>query len=102
MNLVILIIKTPATRSHAKGDKFFDVHTFTPFGQGVFLASEVPTTRIASSDLLTVLPPLEDKDGLLTQGMLELPHTAFSKFMELTSRHSKRYESLWNAWVSKH
>lgn len=92
---------TLAARTHNKREKYLDVHTYTPFGDGVFLASDVPSARITSSDLLTVLPPLED-NRLLTQGMLELPKTAFSQYIELSSRHQKRYESLWNAWVSKH
>ena len=89
-----------ATRSYTKDEKYLHVHTYTPFGQGVFLASDVPDARIASKDLLRVLPPLENED-LLDQGMLELPQLAFSQYVELSSRHTKRHETLWKAWTSK-
>lgn len=89
-----------AARTHTKREKYLDVHTYTPFGERVFLASDIPSARISSSDLLKVLP-LED-NRLVTQGMLELPKKAYSQYMELNSRHQKRYESLWSAWVSKH
>ncbi|KAF9526117.1 hypothetical protein CPB83DRAFT_858369 [Crepidotus variabilis] len=88
-----------AAREHTKRDKFVDVRTYTPFGAGVFLASEVPSARIASSAILTVLPPVENTDT--DQGMLELSEPSFSRFIEHSSRHTKRHESLWNAWVSK-
>jgi len=94
------VMVVQAARSHSKREKYLDVHTYTPFGEGVFLATDVPSARIASSSILTVLPPLEDS-RLLTQGMLELPTKAFSQYIELTSRHQKRYESLWSSWVSK-
>jgi len=97
----LVFIYSPATRSHAKREKYLDVHTYAPFGEGVFLATDVPSARIASSDLLTVLPPLED-DHLLGQGMLELPNKALSQYTQLTARHQKRYENLWSSWVSKH
>ncbi|KIM44850.1 hypothetical protein M413DRAFT_442815 [Hebeloma cylindrosporum] len=95
------VMVVQATRSHSKREKYLDVHTYTPFGEGVFLATDVPSARIASSDLLTVLPPLGD-NRLLTQGMLELPNKAFSQYTELTARYQKRYENLWSSWVSKH
>lgn len=98
----LMIVLNVAARTHTKADKFLDVRTYTPFGQGVFLASEVPSARIASVDVLSMLPPLEDKEDLLNQGMLELPQTAFSQYVELTSCHTKKYESLWSAWLSKH
>ncbi|KAF8159809.1 hypothetical protein B0H34DRAFT_674102 [Crassisporium funariophilum] len=95
------VMVVQAARSHTKREKYLDVHTYSQFGDGVFLASDVPSARIASSDILTVLPPLEDS-RLLTQGMLELPKKSFSQYIELTSRHQKRYESLWTAWIAKH
>ncbi|KAJ3501637.1 hypothetical protein NLJ89_g9246 [Agrocybe chaxingu] len=93
------VMVVQAARSHTKRDKYVEVKTFMPFGEGIFLASDVPSARIASSDILKVLPPLEDR--LLNQGMLELPKKAFSQYIELNSRHQKRYEDLWNSWVSK-
>ncbi|KAF8972667.1 hypothetical protein BDZ97DRAFT_849768 [Flammula alnicola] len=95
------VMVVQAARTHNKREKYLDVHTYAPFGEGVFLATDVPSARIASSDILTVLPPME-VDRLLTQGMLELSKKEFSQYIELTSRHQKRYESLWSAWVSKH
>ena len=91
----------PAVRSHTKHDKYLDVHTYSQFGNNVFLASDVPSARITSSSILTFLPPLED-DRLLSQGMLELPKKAFSQYVELNCRHRKRYERLWSAWIDKH
>jgi len=77
-----------------------DVRTYAPFGEGVFLTTDFPSARIASSDILTVLPSLED-GRIINKGMLELPKKAFSQYTELSSHHQKRYESLWNNWVSK-
>ncbi|PPQ66645.1 hypothetical protein CVT26_009399 [Gymnopilus dilepis] len=94
------VMVVQAARTHAKREKYLDVRTYQPFGEGVFLASDVPRARISASDLLTVLPPLED-NRLLTQGMLELPKQAYSQYIKLSSRHQKHYESLWSAWVSK-
>ncbi|KAF8634660.1 hypothetical protein AX17_004129 [Amanita inopinata Kibby_2008] len=44
-----------ATRPHTKRDKYLDVHTYSPFGERVFLASALPEARISSSDILAVL-----------------------------------------------
>ncbi|KAH9479637.1 hypothetical protein JR316_0008232 [Psilocybe cubensis] len=90
-----------AARTHTTREKYLEVRTYTPFGEGVFLPTEVPIARICSSDLLTVLPPM-DASRIASQGILELPKKAFSKYIEYSSRHQKRYESLWSAWVSKH
>ncbi|KIK07793.1 hypothetical protein K443DRAFT_673051 [Laccaria amethystina LaAM-08-1] len=101
--LAIAIVKrqvmvVQATRSHTKRDKYLDVNTFSLFGDGVFLASDVPKARIASSDVLTIFPSTH----VPSQGLLELPKQAFSEFVEISSRYQKRYESLWNSWISKH
>ncbi|KAF8899621.1 hypothetical protein CPB84DRAFT_1815636 [Gymnopilus junonius] len=80
-----------AARTHTKREKYLDVRTYS---------HSAKVARISSSDLLTVLPSLED--NLVTQGMLELPKNAYSQYMKFNSRHQKRYESLWSAWVSKH
>ncbi|KAF4610991.1 hypothetical protein D9613_006713 [Agrocybe pediades] len=100
-NQVMLV---QASRTHAKREKFLDVRTYAPFGEGVFLATSVPAARIASSDLLTVLPPSEISSLMGEQGMLELPKNskAFSQYMQLSSRHQKKYESLWSAWIARH
>jgi len=89
-----------AVRSHTNRDKYLDVHAYSRFGN-VFLASDVPSARIASSSILTFLPPLED-NRLLSQGMVELPKKAFSQYIDLNCRHQKHYERLWNAWIDKH
>ncbi|EDR05554.1 uncharacterized protein LACBIDRAFT_294818 [Laccaria bicolor S238N-H82] len=101
--LAIAIVKrqvmvVQATRSHTTRDKYLDVNTFSLFGDGVFLASDVPKARIASSDVLTIFPSTH----VASQGLLELPKQAFSEFVEISSRYQKRYESLWNSWISKH
>ncbi|KAF8889367.1 hypothetical protein BD779DRAFT_341451 [Infundibulicybe gibba] len=56
--LAVAIVKrqvmvVQATRSHTRRDRYLDVHTYSPFGERVFLASEVPSARIASTDILT-------------------------------------------------
>ncbi|KAF8801319.1 hypothetical protein BYT27DRAFT_7147666 [Phlegmacium glaucopus] len=95
------VMVVQAVRSHTKRDKYLDVLTYSQFGNNVFLASDIPSARIASSSILTFIPPLED-NRLLSQGMLELPKKAFSQYIELNCRHQKRYERLWSAWINKH
>jgi len=90
-----------AVRSHTKRDKYLDVHTYSQFGNNVFLASDVPSARITLASILTFLPPLED-NRLLSQGMFELPKKAFSQYIDLNYRHQKHYERLWSAWIDKH
>lgn len=90
-----------ATRSHALRDRYLDVHTYTPFGERVFLASVVPNARIAPNDILTIFPA-SDVTHILAQGMLEIPQQAFREFEELRSRHQKRCENLWSAWIATH
>ncbi|KAF9477754.1 hypothetical protein BDN70DRAFT_91549 [Pholiota conissans] len=92
------VMVVQATRTHTKREKYLDVTTYAPFGEGVFLATDVPCARIASSDLLTVLP---ENTRRLSQGMLELPQKDYSQYVAASSRHQKRYESLWNALVSR-
>ncbi|PPQ63365.1 hypothetical protein CVT24_005630 [Panaeolus cyanescens] len=95
----VMVVRTSG--SNSSREKLIEVHPYSPFGEGVFLASDIPSARISASDILTVLPPLEDNNRLLSQGMLELPKKSYSQYMELSSKHQKRYESLWSAWVSK-
>ncbi|KAF8075067.1 hypothetical protein FPV67DRAFT_613024 [Lyophyllum atratum] len=88
-----------ATRSHARRDKYLDVHTYSPFGDRVFLSSAVPKARIAPSDILTIFPST-DITRVPAQGMLELPQQAFFEFKELSHRHQERCEDLWSAWTA--
>ncbi|RDB23544.1 hypothetical protein Hypma_009028 [Hypsizygus marmoreus] len=90
-----------ATRSHARRDKYLDVHTYSPFGDRIFLASAVPKARIAPTDILTIFPA-SDNARVPAQGMLELPQQAFFEFKELSSRHQQKCESLWSAWTQAH
>ncbi|KAF9443839.1 hypothetical protein P691DRAFT_787436 [Macrolepiota fuliginosa MF-IS2] len=92
-----------AARTHTKRDKYLDVQTYTPFGERVFLASEVPGARIAASDVLSVFDastPASESD--CTPGMLELPPQAFSKYLAYSERQQKQYEDMWCAWTAKH
>ncbi|KAF8998540.1 hypothetical protein BDQ17DRAFT_1247578 [Cyathus striatus] len=95
------VVIVQAARTHSKREKYLDVQTFAPFGERVFLASDVPHARVASSDILTILP-LGDKSHITdNQGILELPQQSFSKFVELSTRQQKRCESLWKSWISR-
>ncbi|KAG5650839.1 hypothetical protein H0H81_010869 [Sphagnurus paluster] len=95
------VMVVQATRTHARRDRFLDVHTYSPFGDCVFLASPIPNARIAPTDILTIFPT-SDVTRVPEPGMLELPHQAFCEFKELSSRHQKRCESLWRVWTSSH
>ncbi|KAI0731283.1 hypothetical protein C8Q76DRAFT_587633, partial [Earliella scabrosa] len=82
-----------AARTHSQRERWVDVYTYTPFGERVFLASPVPQARIASRDVLAILPT-GDAPREPTVGMLELPPNAFTEYMELSSRTQKRHEQL--------
>lgn len=97
----VLTILITAARSHSRRDRFLEVYTYTPFGDRVFLATNVPSARIMLSDILAIFPA-SDKCRSTTPGMLELPQKAFSEFLDLSSRNQKRHESLWNAWATAH
>lgn len=88
-----------ATRTHSAREKYLDVHTFAPFGAGVFLASDVPCARIAPADVLAILPPRSPCE--LAEGLLELPQQEYSQYIAHSSRHQKRHESMWNAWLGR-
>jgi len=90
-----------AARSHSRRDRFLEVYTYTPFGDRVFLATNVPSARIMSSDILTVFSAM-DKCCSTAPGMLELPQKAFSQYLDLSSRNQKRHERIWNAWTAAH
>lgn len=76
------------------------MRTFTAFGPGVFIASDVPAARIAPSALLTIFPAT-DAVRTPAAGMLELAPKAFGEYLELSSRSQKKYEGLWKAWKAK-
>ncbi|GLB41718.1 hypothetical protein LshimejAT787_1003180 [Lyophyllum shimeji] len=95
------VMVVQAVRSHARRERYLDVHTYSPFGDRVFLASPVPKARIAPSDVLSIFPST-DVTRAPEQGMLELPPQAFFEFKELSSRHQERCESLWSAWTASH
>ena len=88
-----------ATRTHSAREKYLDVHTFAPFGAGVFLASDVPCARIAPADVLAILPPRSPCE--LAEGLLELPQQEYSQYIAHSSRHQKRHESMWTAWLGR-
>ncbi|KAF9462941.1 hypothetical protein BDZ94DRAFT_1322238 [Collybia nuda] len=105
-SLAVAVVKrqvmvVQATRSHTNRDKYLDVHTYSPFGERVFLATDVPKARIARTDILTIFPST-DITRELAQGILELPQQAFFEFTELSFRHQQRCESLWSVWTSTH
>ncbi|KAI0629176.1 hypothetical protein C8Q77DRAFT_1220373 [Trametes polyzona] len=95
------VMVVQAARTHSQRERWVDVYTYTPFGERVFLASDVPQARIAARDILTIFP--EDEGARApTPGMLELPPQAFWEYVELSSRTQKRYEQmLANAWSAK-
>jgi len=93
------VMVVQAIRSHARRDRYLDVHTYAPFGDRIFLASPVPKARISPSDILTIFPS-SDVTRVPAQGMLELPKQAFFEFKELSSRHQERCESLWRTWTA--
>ncbi|KAI0334505.1 hypothetical protein GY45DRAFT_1318059 [Cubamyces sp. BRFM 1775] len=94
------VMLVQAARTHSQRERWVDVYTYTPFGERVFLASDVPLARIAARDILTIFPE-DDAVRVPTAGMLELPAKAFCEYMELSSRTQKRYEQLFNAWEPK-
>jgi hypothetical protein len=73
---------------------YHDVETFTPFGPGLFIASDVPSARIASSSLLAVLPP-SSYARRPSAGLIELPEDTLLKFSAMGAKETKRHESLW-------
>jgi len=89
-----------ATRTHAIRDQWLDVHTYAPFGDRLFLASNVPQARISSRDILTIFPST-DVFRVPVNGMLELPPKAFSEYLELSACCFTRHENLWKAHINK-
>jgi hypothetical protein len=83
-----------ASRPSLSKDGYIDVETFTPFGPGVFITSDVPSARIASSSLLAVLPPTSYARRP-SAGVIELPGDTLAKFTEMNAKETKRHESLW-------
>lgn len=71
------------------------MHTYTPLGNRVFLASAVPQARISSTDILSIFPASDNVGA--AGGMLELPPKAYSEFVELSSRMQAKYERLFCA-----
>ncbi|KAI9511592.1 hypothetical protein F5148DRAFT_1170276 [Russula earlei] len=99
------VMVVQASRPHDMCERYLDVYTFTPSSDTrsngrTFLASESPCARINSNDLLTVF---DDGEGGLTipHDVLELPQKAYDEFSELSSRKSKRFDSMWSAWKGK-
>ena len=90
-----------AARSHTQRDKYFDVHTYSPLGEQVFLETDNPKARIASTDILTIFPA-SDNIHTPTHGILELPQQAFYEFKELSARHQQKCETLWALWTTTH
>jgi len=88
------VMLVQASRSHNQDDRSLDVHVYTPFGDGVFIASDVPA-RIPSSD---VLSNITDDCRTPAIGMLQVSAKALNQFMQLSDRAQKRHEKLWTAW----
>ncbi|KAI8974562.1 hypothetical protein BD414DRAFT_468123 [Trametes punicea] len=94
------VMLVQSVRNHSQRERWVDVYTYTPFGERVFLASDVPQARICATDVLTIFPDDENVHEP-TAGMLELPTQAFYEFMELSSRTQKRHEQLFDAWSAR-
>lgn len=99
---VPLILPITAVRHHTKHDKYVDVHTYAPFGERVFIASNVPDARIPASDVLAVLASPGQAEAVhpVAQGMLELSYRAFSDYMKLSMSRQKKHERMWSAMTS--
>ena len=83
--------------SHSRDNALLDVNTFTPFGDRLFLPSACPQARIASADVLAVLPTTVAEQS----GVLELQPKAFAQFVELSTKMQRKYEMLFSAWSTK-
>ncbi|KAF9786402.1 hypothetical protein BJ322DRAFT_1005593 [Thelephora terrestris] len=101
------VVVVKAVRSHTKRDRFFDVCTFTPIGDSLFIASDFPNARIPSSDILTVFPfeytpsaSATQQSISITVEMLELPPIAFAEFQQLCSRNQEQCDKLWTSGQS--
>ena len=73
------------------------MHTYTLFGDRVFLPSACPQARIPPSAVLAVLPQAHAAES----GVLELPPSAFDEYVALSARTQKTYESLFSVWAAK-
>lgn len=93
-----------AVRHHTKRDKYVDVHAYAPFGDRIFIASNVPDARISSSDILAIIATPGQAEAVhpLAQGMLELSYKSFSDYMKLSITHQKKYERMWSAMTASH
>jgi hypothetical protein len=85
-----------AARSHNRRDHWLDVYTYTPFGERLFLASQVPQARIAQSDLLVTFPFRTP-----TSDMIELPAQAYQEYLELSTKHQLKHENMWRRWKAR-
>ena len=96
------IASIAAVRHHTKHDKYIDVHAYAPFGERIFIASNVPDARIPASDVLAVIASPGQAEAVhpVAQGMLELSYRAFSDYMKLSISHQKKYERMWSAMTS--
>ncbi|KAH9852062.1 hypothetical protein C2E23DRAFT_903897 [Lenzites betulinus] len=90
------VMLVQAARTHGQRERWVDVYTYTPFGERVFLASDVPQARIAARDILTIFPE-DDGARAPTAGMLELPAQAFWEYTELSARTQKRHEQMFDS-----
>lgn len=129
-NADLFILHMVAARSHHSSERWMDVYACTPFGVGLFLQAEAPT-RIKKSDILRVvdIPQiyycrcLSDSaasldhspcakydifdDSTSTLGadgepdILEVSPDAYSQFLALRDKQSKKLESLWKKLCSR-
>ncbi|KAH9840221.1 uncharacterized protein C8Q71DRAFT_746401 [Rhodofomes roseus] len=91
------VMVVQGARTHNLRERWLDVHIFSPFGDRLFLASNVASARILSTDILTIFPS-DDAVHLPADGTLELHPKAFSEFVELRDRMQKKYEQLLREW----
>ncbi|KZT09954.1 uncharacterized protein LAESUDRAFT_722112 [Laetiporus sulphureus 93-53] len=87
-------------RQHGLRERWVDVLTFRPLGERIFLVSDVPSARIPTTAILTIYPS-EDDPRAPTKGILELPPKAFSEYLELSGRMQKKYEDMYNTWLTR-
>lgn len=90
----------PAAKSHTQRDKWLTVRIYQPFGERVFIVHQTPAARIASKDLLTIIPRNYTMQAR-EQGLLELPFHTYLEFMDLSTRNQLKMDCLWGQWKAK-
>lgn len=92
------IVIVQSVRNHGRSDKYLDIITFDPFGECIFLPSQVPTARIQSSDVLQILS--NEAARVAQTDILEVPVDFFNQYISFRTRQQPKRESLWCSLIS--